>query len=394
MENRDVLEAVKYMRSLVESKDADSAEVKHKVSKIEEALDKQEKENQKIVAELKAKEKLVTELKESFEEAEKRYARMPRAEFKNPETSLEIKAFEKALRHGKESLTSEEVKYLRTDHGPEGGFLAPPEYIQEIIKGIIETSPIRQLARVRTTTRDAIEIPRRTSIPTGQWVGEGGPIGEDQSSYGINQIKVNKLAVATVITTEMLTDSCFNMESEINQDIIQAFAKAEGQAFLNGNGVAKPEGIMVNEEVETINTGVANDITADAIIGMTGQLIFGYNPVYMLNRRTLARIRQLKAGDGHYLWQPGPGLASGIPNTINGFPYLSAIDMDDIAPNSYPIAFGDLGKAYTIVDHTSLTMLRDPYSLGRQGKIQFISQRRVGGQVVLPEAMKKLKVSV
>jgi HK97 family phage major capsid protein len=38
-------------------------------------------------------------------------------------------------------------------------------------------------------------------------------------------------------------------------------------------------------------------------------------------------------------------------------------------------------------------VLRDPFTQATSGNVRFIARRRVGGQVVLAEAIRKLKVS-
>ena len=394
MSHNEVLDLTKELRSAIESKNAESAEVKEKISKIESKLNSYEEKNAKLVADLAEKEKSILEAKELAENLEKKYTRMPRSDYVEAKQSPEYKAFEKFIRKGEKGFVNEpmEAKYLRTDSDPNGGYLAPEEYVNEIIKNITEISPVRQASRVRSTTRESIAIPRRTGLVQGGWIGEGGEFGQSESTYGIEEIKVNKLGVYTVITTEMLNDAAFNMEAEINQDMVEEFAKLEGEAFIKGNGINKPQGLLTNPNIQEVNTGIANDITADSIIEIAGELKTGYNPAYMLNRRTLARIRRLKTGDGQYLWQPG--LAAGQPNMINGYPYFSAIDMDDIAVNSTPVLFGDFMRGYTIVDGTTLSVIRDSYFLATSGKVRFVAHRRVGGQVVLPEAIKKLKVSI
>ena len=67
--------------------------------------------------------------------------------------------------------------------------------------------------------------------------------------------------------------------------------------------------------------------------------------------------------------------------------------MANIAQNAFPVAFGDFRKAYTIVDRISLSILRDPYTQASTGSIRYIARKRVGGQVVLAEAIRKLKIS-
>jgi HK97 family phage major capsid protein len=83
-----------------------------------------------------------------------------------------------------------------------------------------------------------------------------------------------------------------------------------------------------------------------------------------------------------------------VPNTILGQPYVEVPDMPDVAANAFPIAFGDVRRAYTVVDRISLSVLRDPFTQATNGNVRFIARRRVGGQVVLAEAIRKLKVSV
>jgi HK97 family phage major capsid protein len=237
-----------------------------------------------------------------------------------------------------------------------------------------------------------MEFPKRTGLVNGGWVGEGGTASEDQSSYGEEEIFAEKLMVYSISSTEMLQDAAFNMESEINQDVAEDFAQLEGAAFVNGNGVKKPFGFLQDSNIVSSNSGVADNITGDSLIDITGELKTGYNPVYLMNRRTLADIRQLKSGDGQYLW--ASGLAAGQPNTLNGEPYVSMIDMPDIGAGNVPVAYGDFTRGYYIVDRVGMSMIRDDVTLATSGKIRFIFNRRVGGKVVLPEAIKTITCAV
>jgi HK97 family phage major capsid protein len=70
------------------------------------------------------------------------------------------------------------------------------------------------------------------------------------------------------------------------------------------------------------------------------------------------------------------------------------IDMPDIGAGLYPVAYGDFMRGYYIVDRVGMTMIRDEFTLATSGKVRFTYTRRVGGKVVLPEAIIKLKCSV
>ena len=67
--------------------------------------------------------------------------------------------------------------------------------------------------------------------------------------------------------------------------------------------------------------------------------------------------------------------------------------MPNVGAGNFPVAFGDFRRGYMIVDRVSLAVLRDPFTQATTGNIRYVARRRVGGQVILPEAIVKQKVS-
>ncbi len=386
----DINSALSEIRAEVEKKNADLG----KVANLEAILDKQEKSNQDLM-------KKLNEQKASQEEAETKFASLEAelkrgslAGEKKEAVSQELKSFEKFISLGEKQFTREEaeVKSLRTDIDTNGGYLAPAQYVNEIIKEITEISPVRQVARVIRSNAKEIEIPKRTGLVSGGWVGELETASSSNSSYGMEKITVNKMMVYSDISVEMLQDSAFNMQQEISADVAEDFAKIEGNAFINGNGVKKPEGLLFNDDVSEYNSGAAAALTADSLFEIQGELKAGYNLSYMMNRKTLNQhVRTLKDSNGQYLLQLGLGA---LPNSIAGLPYVLANDMPNVAANAFPILLGDYRKAFYIVDSAEITVLEDPYTQAISGARRFNFYKRVGGQVVLPEAVKKLKIAV
>lgn len=388
---------VKDLRSAnekLEAGDKNQAELKEKVEKLEKALEINEVQNQEVTKKFIAAENFAKEQTEKIAGIEKQMYRMPNGGGANKTGKSEHrKAFEKFMIQGKEKLTADEVKYLRTDNDPDGGYLAPYEYLEEINKKITEVSPIRQIARVRPITSPGATTLTRDTLVTAYWTGEGDTWTESHSEYGQGEIPLHSITGKVKITTKSLFGSRFNMESEIDTDLRESFAQVEGAGFVSGNAVKKPQGFMVNATVvaAAATSGIANDMTADNLIDLAGSLKTGYNPVYLLNRTTIAAIRKMKDGSGAYIWQAG-NLAAGVPNALNGYSYVEVPDMDDIGTNKYPVAFGDFRKGYLIVDGLTMQMLRNPYK--DDGFVYFTAERFVGGQVVLPEAIKILKCAV
>jgi len=54
---------------------------------------------------------------------------------------------------------------------------------------------------------------------------------------------------------------------------------------------------------------------------------------------------------------------------------------------------GDFQKAYIIVDRIAIAILRDPYTQAATNSVRFHARKRVGGQVVMPEAIYKLEIA-
>lgn len=382
----DVHEALKTLRAEVEK----SAPAQEVITKCNDFLDKQEEINQKSMQELKDSETRQTEMKERMEALEIELARASGpGQAKDYHDSEEYKALEMMVKHGE--VDAEQKALLRTDNDTAGGYLTTGEMDNMITKGITEISPIRSIARVRTISSKSLEMPVRSSIPSAAYEGEAEQGGDSASAYNNETLSTFRQTFTVPITMDMLMDASFNMEAEIFSDSMEAFAKGEGLNFVLGDGVKKPSGFAADARVQANARTSTSSGTIDAedVIKLTGDLKVGYNPAYVMNRTTLAFLRTLKSTTGSFLWQPG--MNGPVANTINGFGYVLAQDMPDIASNSYSIAFGDFQRGYTIVDRTGISIVRDELTLKKKAIVEFTMNRWNYGQVTLPEAIKLLK---
>jgi HK97 family phage major capsid protein len=369
-----------------------AAEAKTVYKKTEEVLEKYEEKNQKLVAELAATRKATEEFKEKFVELEAKMTR-PGLAGKSEEYSLEKKAFESFLRKGKDGLMAEETKALNTESGPDGGFLVPTELSSEILKKVIEISDVASVARVRKMGK-LFRQPIRSTIPTVYRTGEMQSTTASQSRYEDKELVAKTLTAEVHITRQELEDAAYDMASQIAEDVAIAIAQKNGEDFVNGVGSpTTPQGFMSAPGIESFNSGIADYITADSLIKITGQLKVGYKPMYAFNRRTRASIRQLKDSVGNYLWVAG-NLGGKIPNELNGYPYIEFINMPDIGAGTYPVIFGDFYRGYMIGERQGLFVLRDDYTLASQNIVRFLFNMRNDGLVTLDEAFKKIKCSV
>jgi HK97 family phage major capsid protein len=366
-----------------------------KIEKCNKFLDLQEEKNQEITKKLQ-------EEKSAREEMEAKYDALE-AQVKAPNLSGEekndlkksLECYDNFFKKGYSNLDDSEKKYLRTDNNANGGYLVEDVYIQEILKNITEISPVRQVARIFTNNAKSITIPNRNVIATTSTAGEGANMAASNSNYGSQQITAHKYFGRTDYTLEMINFAAFGIEQEIRSDLLEDLGRKEGADFINGTGVNGAKGILQESGLGETHSGAADALTADSLFEIQGELKSGYDPTFMFNRKTLHQnIRILKGtSNDHYygnLFQLGQG---GLPNTIAGVPYVIANDMPDVAANAFPIVFGDFRKGYGILDSTSIEIKRDDMSDIENGTIRYYIFKFTGGQVILKEAIKKLKIA-
>ncbi len=306
----------------------------------------------------------------------------------------ERKAFTSYLRNG--TISQDEVKALTVSTNANGGFLAPVEFGNELIKLLREMSPLRQYAKVMNISAPQIVFPRRVTGTAATWVSEIANRTESGMTFEQVTLTPFELATYTDVSNQLLADNAYNLEGELLADYAESFAKTEGLAFVKGTGTGQPKGIMTASGITEVKTGVAASFPttnpADVLIGMYHKIPTSHaqNGVWMMNRNTLSVIRQWKDSTGRYLVLDP--ITAGGASTLLGRPIVEMFDMDDIGAGLYPIIFGDM-SGYRIVDRLGLDTLRDPYTIKLQGQTRFHAWKRVGADVTHPDRFVKLKVA-
>jgi HK97 family phage major capsid protein len=382
----------------MENKETQSVELKKLFEEFKGVNDRKDEEIKTMGSELAETKEYMEKLQAKMDEVEVKMARPAVDAGAQVDKDKEIKseAYDTFCRKGFEALTTEQKTMIASDNTT-GGYLISDDIVtNELIKNIVEFSPIRANAYVRSTSKNAVKMRKQTGVITGgTWVSEIGARPDDGNmTYGMIEVPVHELAGYVDISNQDLDDSDFNLQAELNQDISEQFGVTEGASFVSGDAVGKPEGILTNSEIASINGGHASELQADALLDLYYEIKTGYlsGAKFLMNRQTLKAVRKLKDGNGNYLWLPG--LDMGEKPTILGHSYIDAVDMPDIAADSYPIAFGDFKRGYMVVDRAGITVLRDPYTQATTGVTRFHIKKRVGGQTRKPEAIKKMKISV
>mgnify|MGYP003135669385 CR=1 FL=1 len=340
------------------------------------------------------KEKGLVEANKRLDALETKLAR-PETGLETKQVDIQMKAFSKYLRA--QEFEPEETKALYESDDSLGGYYCPTEYVAELIKSVTEFSPMRSLVKVRSTDKRGIEVPKRTGQFAATFVSETATRSETTGyTTGLISIDAHELYAMVDMSQAMLEDTAFNMESEMATEFAEQFAVTEGTAIVSGNGVGKPLGFTDSTAgVSSTNSGNGTKLTANGLYDLIYALKSDYlrNAGFVMNRSTFADILQLEDTAGQKVFHVGLNLVSGAPSTIAGYGYTLAKDMPDVGAGAKPVAFGDFARAYTLVDRVNMSIVRDPFTQQHLGNVRYTARRRVGGTVVLAEAIQLQNIS-
>lgn len=289
-----------------------------------------------------------------------------------------------------------------------GGGYALPEVIERTIARLsADISPIRQIATVRTVGSTDYKELFDIGGAGFEWVGETDTRNQTDTPNLVEVAPTFGMASAKPqASEESLDDLFFNVEDWLTSSASESMAVGEGAAFIRGDGVKKPTGILGGPApvatgdatrafgtLQYIASGQAAALPSnpEVFMDMVYALRARYrnNAQWLTSKLILSAMRKYKDGDGRYLWQPA--LTAGQPATFLGYGITEAEDMPALAANSFPLAFGDFKEGYLICDRVGMRITRD--EITTPGFVKFYVRKRVGGKLRNTQAIKLLKVA-
>lgn len=311
---------------------------------------------------------------------------MNESDEKEQKTGRASAAYKKAMLNAIRCQFRQVSNVLQEGVKEDGGYLVPEEYDSRLIDILNEQNVMRQLG-TNITTSGEHKINVAATKPAAAWIEEGGTIQFEDATFSQIILDAHKLHVGVKVTSELLNDAAFDLESYLMNEFGNALANAEEDAFLNGTGNGQPVGIFAAKGGAPVEKTLTADITGDDLVDLVYCLKRPYrkNAAFLLNDATIAAIRKLKAEGGkEYIWQPS--YQQGEPDRLLGYPVYTS----PYAPAD-AIAFGDFSY-YNIGDRGQRTFqdLRELFA--GNDMVGFLAKERVDGKLVLPEAVKILKL--
>lgn len=295
-------------------------------------------------------------------------------------------------------------KDLISGINPDGGFFVPPAPMRTIETKVFETSTLRPLATVMTTTSDSFKFVLDDDEADSGWVGEVDTRSDTATpQVGEIIIPIHEIFAQPRATQTMLDDAGFDIEGWLTKKVSQRFVRQENTVFVAGDGSKRPKGftdyaasadadVYERNTVGQLETAGSGVIVSDDIKSLVGLLKEDYqdNAVFGMKRSTWTDITKLKDTQNRYLFDMISNLRDGDIMQLLGQPVVLMNDMPAITANALSVAYADFREFYTIIDRMGIRILRDPFTA--KPFVKFYTTKRVGGAVTNYEAGKLLKI--
>ena len=308
-------------------------------------------------------------------------------------------AFCNYVKKGVESeVANLEQKNLSTPGDKELGYSITHKMNEHISTLLTQNSPMRQISSVMEISSDALELIEDREDGVSGWSQNSLTDIEatKETIFTKKTVLVHELYAQPKVTQKLIDDPRIDVEEWLSRKLANIFTKQENTAFISGDGVGKPKGILSYEDgtewgkIERIKT-IASTLDADDIIKLFFSIkeIYANDTSFLMSRDALQKIRMLKDNNGQYLWQPN--LSENGKSSLFGADIKVSTDMPNVESGKLPIAFGNFKSAYQIVDRGNMRVLRDPFT--HKPYVKFYTTKKVGGDVVNFDAIKLLEIS-
>jgi len=257
-----------------------------------------------------------------------------KANYEKPPEEARFKDFGEFV--GKVKARDMSIKDLAEGAGNTGGYLVPEEFKSEILRVQLENSVVRNnSARIIQMNSSMVQMPAldMSSNAAGflyggaaaYWGNENASFTESNPTFDNVKLEANKLTAYVEDPNELEQDAIVNMGQLLTTMYGEVLAFEEDFAFINGDGVNKPLGILAAPALVTVSRATASQIHPVDPITMISRFRGNLDKaVFVVNQSALPQIYQLKDDNGNFIWHPGMSgsIATKVMGTLYGIPMV------------------------------------------------------------------------
>ena len=281
---------------------------------------------------------------------------------------------------------------LSVGEDSEGGFTVPDEFERKLVEALEGNNIFRGMATVIRTSSGTRKIPIAEDTGEASWIDEGEEIPESDTTFGQTMLSAYKLGTMIKISNELLNDSAFDLASYIARRFGVRMGNAEERAFITGDGVGKPLGLLDDAGAKIgVTAAKTTAISFDEVFQLYYALKAPYRKKadFLCSEALVLQLMTIKDNNGNYIWKPG--LDIGKPDTLLNRPLKTSSYMPGLSAGSKAMTFGDYSY-YWIADRQNRTFRRLNELYARTDQVGFMTTQRVDGKLILPEAVQVLRM--
>jgi HK97 family phage major capsid protein len=223
--------------------------------------------------------------------------------------------------------------------GVTGGYVVPPEFLNQLMALIVEQAVIRPLAYVQPMASATLMVPfldvttvqaSGTSPFFGavnmKWTEEAQTRTETEPQFKQMELKAHELSGYAVSSNVLLQDAAFGLEKFLMTLFSKAIAWFEDYAFFQGNGVGKPLGIL-NAKATIAVTRAGGQGTSTFTYADAAKMLSRLLPssqksaIWCIHPYVLEKLVQLADSSGRLVWVPNiAGAQDKVPGSLFGLP--------------------------------------------------------------------------
>jgi len=307
------------------------------------------------------------------------------------------------IRGGFGGMNELEQRDLQAGSLVEGGsFVAPQEWVNEVIKAVDNAVFIRKLARVfKLAQAVSLGVPTLTADPSdADWTTELAMGNIDTTmKTGKRELKPQPMAKQIKVSNNLIQHSVVNVESLIAERFGYVFGITEEKGFLLGNGAQQPlglftanaAGISTGRDVSTDNTTTA--MTFDGLKNALYSLKVQYQAKaqWLHSRDGVKQLSKIKDTTNQYIWEPS--VVVGAPDMLLGRPVNQSEYVPSVFTTGLYVGMIADFSQYWIAETLNFYIQRLVELHALTNQVGFIARAEVDGMPVLEEAFARIKLA-
>ncbi len=182
---------------------------------------------------------------------------------------------------------------LTGSSGSQGGYLVPEEFLPRLYALSGERAVVRPRATVIPMASRSVHVPVLDTLGTpasgdsaffaglvARWTEEGGALNQTEPTFRQIEMVAHELSGYSKVSNTILEDSPMGVESLLAALFGAAIAWHEDYAFLRGDGVGKPLGVVAsgNAAAVSVNRATASSFGFADATKMLSRFLPGYGP--------------------------------------------------------------------------------------------------------------------